>query len=162
MREIEHGSFSPFVFSTTGGMGTTAMVVYKRIASMISEKYERPYSKTMQWIRCRLSYSLLHSAIMCLRGTRSSRHHPEHHPISGGSIDLVCSMGRVCHVIFGPPQYSKPSSKYHRNIWTPLKYMDPCTNNAKPRSVDLEDTWNSLTFHIDQVHLTRLSVLYCN
>ena len=95
VREIEHGSFSPLVFSTTGGMGTTAMVVYKRIASMISEKYERPYSKTMQWIRCRLSYSLLRSAIMCLRGSRSSRHHPEHHPISGGSIDLACSMGWV-------------------------------------------------------------------
>ena len=27
VREIEHGSFSPLVFSTTGGMGTTAKVV---------------------------------------------------------------------------------------------------------------------------------------
>ena len=55
VREIEHGSFSPLVFSTTGGMGTTATVLYKRLASMISEKYEKPYSKTMQWIRCRLN-----------------------------------------------------------------------------------------------------------
>ena len=86
VREIEHGSFSPLVFSTTGGMGTTATVVYKRLAAMISEKHEKPYSKTMQWIRCRLSFSLLRSAIMCLRGSRSSRHHPEHHPIDGGSI----------------------------------------------------------------------------
>ena len=95
VREIEHGSFSPLVFSTTGGVGTTATVVYKRLASMISEKLEKPYSKTMQWIRCRLNFSLLHSAIMCLRGSRSSRHHPDHHPISGGSIDLACSSGRV-------------------------------------------------------------------
>ena len=29
VREIEHGSFSPLVFSTSGGMGTTATVVYK-------------------------------------------------------------------------------------------------------------------------------------
>ena len=56
-------------------MGTTATVVYKRLASMISEKYEKPYSKTMRWIRCRLNFLLLHSAIMCLRGYRSSRHH---------------------------------------------------------------------------------------
>ena len=96
VREIEHGSFSPLVsFSTTGGMGTTATVVYKRLAAMISEKHEKPYSKTMQWIRCRLGFSLLRSAIMCLRRSRSSRHHPEHHPIDGGSIDLACSMGRV-------------------------------------------------------------------
>ena len=38
VREVEHGSFSPLVFSTTGGMGTAATVVYKRLASLISEK----------------------------------------------------------------------------------------------------------------------------
>ena len=54
IREIEHGSFSPLVFSTTGSMGMTATVVYKRLASLIAEK---PYSKTMQWIQCSLSYS---------------------------------------------------------------------------------------------------------
>ena len=83
MREIEHGSFSPLVFSATGGMGTVASVVYKRLAAMIATKYAKSYSLTMQWIRCRISFSLLRSAIMCLRGSRSSRHH---HHISGGSI----------------------------------------------------------------------------
>ena len=38
IREVEHGSFSPLVFSTSGGMGPTANVVYKRIASMIAQK----------------------------------------------------------------------------------------------------------------------------
>ena len=46
VRETEHGSFSPLVFSTTGGIGMTA----KRLASLIAEKYKKPYSKTMQWI----------------------------------------------------------------------------------------------------------------
>ena len=32
VREIEHGSFSPLVFSTAGGMGPIATTVYKRIA----------------------------------------------------------------------------------------------------------------------------------
>ena len=95
VREIEHGSFSPLVFSATGGMGTVASVVYKRLAAMIATKYAKSYSLTMQWIRCRISFSLLRSAIMCLRGSRSSRHHPDHHHISGGSIDLACSMGKV-------------------------------------------------------------------
>ena len=63
VREIEHVSFSPLVFSTTGCMGMTATVVYKRFASLIAEKYEKPYSKNIQWIRCRLSYSLL---VLCV------------------------------------------------------------------------------------------------
>ena len=29
-------------------MGMTATVVYKRLASLITEKYEKPYSKTMR------------------------------------------------------------------------------------------------------------------
>ena len=66
-------------FSTTGGMGMTAIVVHKRLASLIAEMYEKRYSNTMQWIQCRLSYSLLRSAIMCLRGSRSSQHNPAHH-----------------------------------------------------------------------------------
>ena len=91
VREIEHGSFSPLVFSTTGGMGTTATVVYKRIASLIAEKYEKPCSMTIHWIRCKLSFSLLRSSIMCLRGSRSALHHPANPP----DMDLACSEGRV-------------------------------------------------------------------
>ncbi|CAB4009121.1 Hypothetical predicted protein [Paramuricea clavata] len=51
IREVEHGSFSPLVFSTAGGMGATANVVYKRIASLMTEKHGKPYSKTINWLR---------------------------------------------------------------------------------------------------------------
>ena len=95
VREIEHGSFSPLVFSTSGGMGTTATVVYKRIASMLSEKQDQSYSKTMHWIRCRLNFSLLRSAIMCLRGSRSAQHRPAGPSVSSDCMDLACSEGRV-------------------------------------------------------------------
>ena len=71
VREIEHGSFSPLVFSAAGGMGTIATVVYKRLASLLAEKQGRPYSSTLHWLRCRLNFSLLRSAIMCIRGSRS-------------------------------------------------------------------------------------------
>ena len=93
VREIEHGSFSPLVFATTGGMGATATVVYKRIASRIAEKYDKPYSQTLHWMRCKLSFSLLRSAIMCLRGSRSAIHCPA--TFNGDSIDLACSEGQV-------------------------------------------------------------------
>ncbi len=39
-------SFSPLVFSTSG-MGPTATTVYKRIASMMAQKLDKPYSKTL-------------------------------------------------------------------------------------------------------------------
>ena len=95
IREIEHGSFSPLVFSTSGGMAPTANVVYKRIVAMISSKHDKPYSRTMHWIRCRLSFSLLRSAIMCLRGSRSAVHRPAGPHITIDTMDLACSDGQV-------------------------------------------------------------------
>ena len=57
-------------------MGATANVVYKVIVSLIADKHGKPYSKTINWMRCRRSFSLLRSAIMCMRGARSSLHRP--------------------------------------------------------------------------------------
>ena len=93
VREVEHGSFSPLIFSTSGGMGPIATVVYKRIATFIAEKRDQPYSRALFWIRCKLSFSLLHSAIMCIRGSRSSYHHPA--AMIGEAIDFTCSEGRI-------------------------------------------------------------------
>ena len=59
VREIEHSSFTPLVLSLTGGLGKAATVCYKRLASMLSSKHDQPYSSTIAWIRCALSFSLL-------------------------------------------------------------------------------------------------------
>ena len=72
VREIEHGSFTPLVLSATGGMGNAATICYKRLASMIATKHDQAYSSTMSWLRCTLSFSLLRSAIQCIRGSRSA------------------------------------------------------------------------------------------
>ncbi len=71
VRDVEHGSFSSLVFSTAGGMGPTAKVVYKKLASMLAAKHSQPYSLTLNWLRCRLGYSLLRSLMMYFRGSRS-------------------------------------------------------------------------------------------
>ena len=93
VREIEHGSFSPLVFSAAGGMGSTATVVYKRLASLLADKRNTTYSTTLHWLRCRLNFSLLRSAVMCLRGSRTTAHWKTNY--STESIDLACSEGRV-------------------------------------------------------------------
>ena len=75
VREIEHASFTPLVLSATGGMANQATVFYKRLASCLSMKWDQPYSSTLSWLRCRLTFSLLRSAIQCVRGARSSCGH---------------------------------------------------------------------------------------
>ena len=70
INEIEHGSFTPLIFSTTGGMGKAATVFYKRLASKLAEKRKQPYSLCIRWLRCQLNFSLIRSSIMCLRGSR--------------------------------------------------------------------------------------------
>ena len=43
IREVEHGVFTPFVLSTTGGMGREATTFYKRLADTITQKRQHPY-----------------------------------------------------------------------------------------------------------------------
>ena len=68
IREVEMGSFTPLVFSTFGGISGCTSIFYKRLAYLLSLKREVPYSSAMSWLRCRISFSLLRSAIACLRG----------------------------------------------------------------------------------------------
>ena len=88
IREVEHSSFTPIVLSATGGMGREATCFYKRLASMLAHKWESSYSSTLCWLRCRLSFSLIRSAIQALRGARSSRGHAARPP---SAIDLAIS-----------------------------------------------------------------------
>ena len=72
VREVEHASFTPLVLAATGGMANEATHFYKRLASQVATKWDHSYSSTMSWLHCRLTFSLLRSAIQCIRGTRSS------------------------------------------------------------------------------------------
>ena len=69
---VDQGSFTPLVFTTSGGMSPKAKCFYSRLSELISEKKHQPRSHVVAWMRCRLSFSLLRSALLCLRGTRYS------------------------------------------------------------------------------------------
>ena len=77
VREVERGSFTPLVFSALGGVSRPTEITYKRLASLLATKKDHHYSIIISFIRCRLSFSLLRSAIMCLRGSRSTAGHPQ-------------------------------------------------------------------------------------
>ena len=85
---VEHGSFTPLVFSACGGMGHEATVVVRKLASALASKRRETYSRVINWLRCRLSFSLARSAIRCVRGSRSIRCK---NPSTLAPVDLVCA-----------------------------------------------------------------------
>ena len=93
VREVEHASFVPLVMSATGGLAKEATNFYKRLASLLAEKWDQQYSSTLYWLRCSILFSLLRSAIQCIRGARSS----SGHPIKLSPVDLVTAESRLQH-----------------------------------------------------------------
>ncbi len=85
---MEHATFTPVALSTTGGIAKEASISIKKLASMLANKWEHSYSSTLQWLRCRLSFSLLRSSIQAIRGARSSIGHAVRIP---AAVDLVTS-----------------------------------------------------------------------
>ena len=74
--EVEHGSFMPIVLCSSSGWGPSATVVFKQLGSLLSMKLDQPYSRTLTFFQCKVTFSLLDSAIMCLRGATPSFHRP--------------------------------------------------------------------------------------
>ena len=66
--KVEKGTFTPLVFSTTGGMGVEATRFYKHLAEKIARKTGQRYSDTIGFIRRRLRFDLLKTSIISLRG----------------------------------------------------------------------------------------------
>ena len=70
--QLEHGTFTPLVFSATGGLGRECEKFYNRLASIIAEKRGHSYSLLVTWMRRKILFSLMNSVTTCLRGSRSS------------------------------------------------------------------------------------------
>ena len=87
--QIEKGSFTPIVMSTTGGMGNEAAKHHKRIAMLISEKKNESYADVLNYVRTRLRFCLLKSVLMAIRGVRSKQQRSNTQPISTLSFNLI-------------------------------------------------------------------------
>ena len=72
VREVERASFTPLIFSTSGGASRLTTTFLQHLASLLAEKHRETYSTTMAWLRTTISFSLLRSAIICMRGSRST------------------------------------------------------------------------------------------
>ena len=69
---IEGGSFTPLIFTIKGVMGPECAVYHKHLADRIAEKTGEHYNKVITYIRTKLSFIVLRSALLCIRGSRTS------------------------------------------------------------------------------------------
>ena len=70
---VEHGTFTPLVFTVLGGMGQENEKYHKHLADKIATESEDDYSKVVNYIRCKVAFIVLRSALLCLRGSRTIR-----------------------------------------------------------------------------------------
>ena len=121
-----------------------ATITFKRLASLIAEKQQQDYNKTIAWIRCLLSFSLVRSSVMCLRGARSSYHRPAK-PDFDTPLDVALSDGHVpTHWIapYGPVL----SHIFHHSYFLDYSGFVPCNiscTKKKKLNLPWKELWNS-------------------
>jgi len=93
IKEVENSTFNPLIFSCTGGSGPSATKVMKQLASKISEKKQEPYADVINYIRTKISFALLRSSILCIRGCRALKKST----FVENSISAVVEEGNLTH-----------------------------------------------------------------
>ena len=68
---MEHGTFTPLVFSIHGSTGPECSAYHANLADKIATKTGEQYAKVLSLIRCKLSFIAIRSALLCLRGSRT-------------------------------------------------------------------------------------------
>ena len=90
--QVEKATFTPLVFSTTGGMGPECTKFHKRVAGLISKKTKEDYSKVMSHLRTRLRFTLLKSILISIRGERGKKRKNGAANITELSFDTIPDM----------------------------------------------------------------------
>ena len=70
---IEHGSFTPIVTSAYGGFGRETSRFLSTLIEKISEKQDTHKSMVANYVRTKLSFEIVRSQVLCIRGSRSLR-----------------------------------------------------------------------------------------
>jgi len=71
INKVENADFTPMVMSSSGGMGPQMSAAVKRLAQRIAETRKESYSSVICMLRCKIVFSTMRSALVCLRGSRS-------------------------------------------------------------------------------------------
>ena len=88
----EHGNFTTLALSLTGGEGPETSMFHKHIAQKKPNKTEEKYEKVQTIIRCKLSFLILSSVLLCIRGSRSI----SKDSVVLDDVSLTCSAAGLC------------------------------------------------------------------
>lgn len=91
--EIEHGSFTPLVFSSHGGCSRETERFIKELSLKLARRQGTEEGVVMSWLRTKISFTLLKSAILCIRGSRTLKRNDM--PTDPSNILISQSVGRI-------------------------------------------------------------------
>ena len=66
---IEHGTFTPFIFSVSKGMDKECSMFDKHVAKRLAIKTGERYEKIFSTIQCKLPFLILKTTLKCVRGS---------------------------------------------------------------------------------------------
>ena len=70
--EVENGIFTLLVFGTNGGVGSECSMFLVTLAEKLGVVRSEDVNVTMEWLRAKLSFEVLRSALLCVRGSKKA------------------------------------------------------------------------------------------
>ena len=89
--QVEHGSFSPIVFSSFGGYGFETGRVIDKLIEKIAEKKDLMHSVVANYVRTKLSFQLIKSQVAAIRGSRRMKKML----VDTGEIEIVTTTATI-------------------------------------------------------------------
>ena len=87
---IEHGSFTPLIFSTHGDYSQLTTRFIYQLAKLISQKRNICFSESKSWLNSKLNNFVARLTILCIRGWRKIR------PPNTENISRAVSKAQIC------------------------------------------------------------------
>ena len=100
---ITHGAFTPLVFSVSGVLGKECSMFHKYLAEEIAKKIYESDEKVITVIRCKLSFTILRSALLFIKGSR-----PNHVLKDIDEFSLAFDNARLRAVAWAKFSYKQP------------------------------------------------------
>ena len=66
--DVEHATFTPLVFSTSGGESLECLRYHKRLATLLQIKRGESYSESITYVRRRTRFCILRTTLVAIRG----------------------------------------------------------------------------------------------